>query len=283
MGQNNNTTKLMILFMIGMILLVSFNGCIDYYEYATGGQSTENSPSQKQNNDLSSVSIACWNLQIFGLSKAANESLLAYYADCMDEYDITIIQEIRDASGKAIEKLAFYLPTYDYVISSRAGQTISKEQYAIFYNQRINLLSTQDYTTTYQTQMNRPPYQITFTVNNWTCSLYTIHTDPDTVPEELSILENILRHETKDTILIGDLNADGSYYDENHISHFTDWHWIIPNNADTTVSASDNTYDRIIVNNNAFDNVIDYEIMDNVTKKQSDHYLIFGIFNSTVP
>lgn len=282
MGQNNNTTKLKIVFIIGSILFISVNGCIDYYEYATGGQSTNNPISEKNDTDPSSVHIACWNLQIFGPSKAANESLLEYYADCIDEYDMIIIQEIRDASGKAIEKLALHLPTYDYIISGRAGQTISKEQYAVFYNQRINLLSTLDYTTSYQSQMNRPPYQLIFTVNNWTCSLYTVHTDPDTVAEDLNILERIILHETNDTILIGDLNADGSYYDEEQISHFTDWHWIIPNNADTTVAASDNTYDRIIVNNQAFNNVIDYGIMDTVTKSQSDHYLIYGIFDTKI-
>ncbi len=282
MGQNNNTTKLKIVFIIGSILFTSVNGCIDYYEYATGGQSTNNPISEKNDTDPSSVHIACWNLQIFGPSKAANESLLEYYADCIDEYDMIIIQEIRDASGKAIEKLALHLPTYDYIISDRAGQTISKEQYAVFYNQRINLLSTLDYTTSYQSQMNRPPYQLIFTVNNWTCSLCTVHTDPDTVTEDLNILERIILHETNDTILIGDLNADGSYYDEEQISHFTDWHWIIPNNADTTIAASNNTYDRIIVNNQAFNNVIDYGIMDTVTKSQSDHYLIYGIFNTKI-
>jgi len=264
------------------MITLSFNGCIDYYEYATGGQSTENSFSEEQNND-SSVSIACWNLQIFGPSKAANESLLAYYANCIDAYDITIVQEIRDASGDAIKKLASYLPTYDYVISSRAGQTMSKEQYAVFYNQRINLLSTQDYTTAYQNQMNRPPFRIMFSVNNWTCNLYTAHTDPDTVSEDFTILEDILLDETNDTILIGDLNADGSYYDEDHISHFTNWNWIIPNNTDTTVATSNNTYDRIIVNNAAYDNIIDYGIMDRVSKTQSDHYLIYGIFHTTIP
>jgi endonuclease/exonuclease/phosphatase family metal-dependent hydrolase len=101
--------------------------------------------------------------------------------------------------------------------------------------------------------------------------------------EDLNILEKILLNETNDTILIGDLNADGSYYDEEQITHFTDWHWIIPNNADTTVATSNNTYDRIIVNNQAYDNVIDYGIMDTVSKSQSDHYLIYAIFNSKIP
>jgi hypothetical protein len=168
MGPQKNTKIVIILSLIGIILSLSFSGCIDYYEYATGDQSTENTHSEKQYSDSSLIRIACWNLQIFGPSKAANETLLKYYADCIDNYDIIIIQEIRDASGNAIEKLALNLPTYNYVISHRAGQSISKEQYAVFYNKQITILSTKDYTTTYQSQMNRPPYQITFTTNNWT-------------------------------------------------------------------------------------------------------------------
>lgn len=29
--------------------------------------------------------------------------------------------------------------------------------------------------------------------------------------------------------------------------HFTDWNWVITNDIDTTVAASDNTYNRIII------------------------------------
>lgn len=227
----------------------------------------------------STFSIASWNLKIFGPTKASNETLLNYYADKLDEYDIFIVQEIRDISGSAIQQLASKLPEYEYVISERAGQTSSKEQYAVFYNNRATLLDTYDYTSEYQSDMQRPPFMTKFSIDDWTFSLFTIHTDPDDVTNELTHFENIVGNPTSDTIILGDLNADGDYYDEDNIIHFTNWKWIITNDIDTTVAASDNTYDRIIINNATVNNFIRADVMDDVTGDQSDHYLIYAIFN----
>ncbi|MDD3493239.1 MAG: PKD domain-containing protein, partial [Candidatus Thermoplasmatota archaeon] len=162
----------------------------------------------------SNFSIACWNLQRFGPTKASNDTLLDYYADKFDDYDLFIVQEITDASGTAIVALADKLPQYSYIISTRAGTTSYKEQYAIFYTSRATMVSQYDWIPEKQDEFERPPFQATFTVNNWTFTLYTIHTQPDSVSLELTNLENIIGVPTGDTIVIGDLNADGSYYDE---------------------------------------------------------------------
>lgn len=226
------------------------------------------------------LSVACWNLQIFGSTKASNETLLNYYAEKLDDFDIFIVQEIRDASGVAIETLAEKFPNHDYIISERAGQSSSKEQYAVFYNKRATLIKSYDYTIEYQQDMQRPPLEVTFTSNNWTFTLYTIHTQPDNVPDELSVLETIIGKPLNDTIVLGDLNADGSYYDEENIVHFTDWLWVVTNNIDTTVALGDNTYDRIIINNATENNFISVGVIDDVTKKQSDHYPVYAEFSN---
>ena len=90
-------------------ICICLTGCVDYYEYATGGEDENVSFFEKANN-TTALSIANWNLQVFGPSKASNDTLLRYYADHIDDYDIIVIQEIRDASGVAIEKLAMQLP-----------------------------------------------------------------------------------------------------------------------------------------------------------------------------
>ena len=95
----------------------------------------------------------------------------------------------------------------------------------------------------------------------------------------LTNLENISGNPDHDTIIIGDLNADGTYYDENPVNHFTGWHWIINNNMDTSVATSNNTYDRIILNNNTLNNYLFADVMDDVTEDQSDHYLVYALFN----
>jgi hypothetical protein len=81
-----------------------------------------------------------------------------------------------------------------------------------------------------------------------------------------------------DTIILGDLNADGSYYDENNITHFKSWSWIVENKVDTTVAKSNNTYDRIIINEATKNNFLEIGVIDDITIDQSDHYLVYAIF-----
>jgi len=240
---------------------------------------------EQMNITLSSAtnfSIASWNLQIFGQTKASNDSLLSYYANKLDDYDLFIIQEIRDKAGTAIQKLADKLPKYDYIISKRAGTTSSKEQYAVFYDSRAALISYHDWTDEKQNEFERPPLEVKFTVKKWIFTIYTIHTKPDNVTNELTNLENLIGEPSSDVLVIGDLNADGSYYDENSREQFASWDWVITNDMDTTVAASNNTYDRIIINNAVENNFISTGIMKDVTKGESDHYLIYAIFDPSV-
>jgi hypothetical protein len=268
-----NKKSLLMAGLTLLILSVSFSGCIV----------EENDGSNTTPDETGNLSIACWNLQIFGPTKASNETLLTYYAEKLDDYDIFIVQEIRDASGTAIETLAEKFPEYEYIISERAGQSSSKEQYAVFYNDRTTLIDSYDYQAEYQEDMQRPPLKVTFISNNWAFTLYTIHTQPDNVSGELSVLETIIGNPTGDTIILGDLNADGSYYDEENIMHFMNWSWVITNDIDTTVATSDNTYDRIISNDATGNNFLSVGVMDDVTKSQSDHYLVYAVFNPEVP
>jgi len=143
-----------ILLIITIVLSIIITGCICE-------NNNDKSNQDDTHNDVTStsgnISIACWNLQIFGPSKASNETLLDYYAEKLDEYHIFIIQEIRDASGTAIETFSNKFPEYQYIISNRAGQSSSKEQYAIFYNDQATLVESYDYQSEYQDEMQRPP------------------------------------------------------------------------------------------------------------------------------
>jgi deoxyribonuclease-1-like protein len=230
-------------------------------------------------NDVDTVSIASWNLQNFGSTKAANMSLLQYYAQKLDDYDVFILQEINDPTGLAIQSFAAELPNYHYLLSSPAGQGTSKEQYAIFYNMKVTLLNVIDWTVQEQSTFERPPLEATFSVKNWTFTICTIHVKVDNVPQELTNLEHLLGTPTNDTILLGDLNADGENYYDGVLYHFLNWHWLITSEWDTTVAKSSNAYDRIIINEAAENNFISVGIMDDVTSSQSDHYLIFAHFN----
>jgi endonuclease/exonuclease/phosphatase family metal-dependent hydrolase len=228
---------------------------------------------------VDSISIASWNLQNFGSVKAENESLLEFYASTLDDYDVFVIQEINDPAMQAIQSFAEKLPTYQYVISNPAGQGSSKEQYAIFYNSNVALLNTTDWTEKEQENFERPPYEATFMVKNWTFTLYTIHVKVNNVPEELTNLEHLIGTPTQDTILLGDLNADGDQYYNGVLHHFLHWHWVITSEMDTTVAKSSNALDRIILNAAAENNFTSSGIVTDVTVSQSDHYLVYALFN----
>lgn len=227
------------------------------------------------------ISIACWNLQAFGKTKASNDNLLYYYANKLDDYDIFVVQEIRDSSGEAIEKLASKLPTYNYIITKRAGSTSVKEQEALFYNSRVNLTQYTDWTDIKASEFERPPLEARFKADNWTFTIYSLHIDPDNAEREMIYLERMASNNIGDTIVIGDLNADYPYYPEK--KNFLDWNWVINDSVDTTVSDIDATYDRIIIDKEAENNLISGGVMTDVISSQSDHYLIYATFNSKVP
>jgi endonuclease/exonuclease/phosphatase family metal-dependent hydrolase len=263
---------LLVLFLLLIVLVLLSVGIVVYLLLAdVDSSSTDDS--------VGTVSVASWNLQNFGPVKAGNESLLNFYAEKLACYDVFVIQEIQDPTSQAVESLARKLPSYDYVISSPAGRGSSKEQYAIFYNTKVVLVDTYDWTKGEQDDFERPPFEATFRVKNWTFTLFTIHVKVDDVAQELFCLETLLGSPTQDTILIGDLNADGDNYYDGVLHHFLDWQWVITSAMDTTVSKSSNAYDRIIINEAAKNNFLRVGIMNDVDGSQSDHYLVYAVFD----
>jgi len=220
------------------------------------------------------ITIANWNLHIFGKTKASNEELLQSYAEKIRQHDIIFVQEIRDSSATAFLALCALLDGYDCTASSRAGTTQSKEQYGIIYKNTIELLSITDYNPEYATVFERPPVQARFQIGAETLDIVNIHTDPDLVPQELEALDQLIQEEGN-SMIIGDLNADCSYYKPAKEPDFDTWTWVIQDTEDTTVASTDCAYDRIILSDQLAPEVNGYGIDTNVTEEQSDHYLVW--------
>lgn len=219
------------------------------------------------------VKIANWNLQTFGPSKASNTELMSLYADKIDDYDIVFIQEIRDVSETAFPKLCTLLQNYTCKLSSRAGTTNYKEQYGIIYKDEIILTDFKDYNP--NKWWERPPIKTTFNINEYELTTYNIHTKPDNVQQELYYLEQIVA-DNGNVLILGDLNADCSYYNNNKETEFDDWNWIIKDSQDTTTSSTNCAYDRIILNNDAKKELENYGInKKEITSSVSDHYLVW--------
>lgn len=223
--------------------------------------------------DLSRIKIANWNLQIFGNTKASNDELMNSYASVIDDYDIIFIQEIRNKDQTAFPKLCALLPDYDCGVSSRAGRTSSKEQYGIIYKKGIEI-SMRDFNPDASDRWERPPVEVTFDIEGYELIAYNIHIKPDDAPEEIDYLEDVVET-SGNVVVLGDLNADCSYYNPSTETDFDSWEWIIKDSEDTTVSSTHCAYDRILLNDNANAEYSSDGIYTEVTSEQSDHYLVW--------
>jgi len=221
------------------------------------------------------IKIANWNLQIFGNTKASKPDLLDSYALIIDDYDIIFIQEIRNKDQTAFPKLCALLPDYDCSVSSRAGRTSSKEQYGIIYRDGIDLKELVDFNPDSQDRWERPPIEVTFGIDGYEIIVYNIHTKPTDAEQEIDYLEDIVKT-NGNVIVLGDLNADCSYYNNANEPDFENgWHWLIEDNEDTTVSSTDCAYDRIILNDDGYNKYLSDGIYTQISNEESDHYLVW--------
>ena len=251
------------------------------------------------------IKIASFNIQVFGVTKAGNESVMDILAKTIAEFDIVAIQEIRDSTGTAIldlEKAVDALGVeYNLLVGPRVGRTVSLEQYAFLYRSSTVLYGTSyTYNDSALDLFHREPFIASFsTVNgNFDFVLATIHTDPDEATEEIDSLPLVIDDAKDhfpgefDIILLGDFNADCSYFDEDDMFcplREDEFYWVIPNDMDTNVATTSCTYDRIVITEDAeseltglagvfrFDQVFD--LTDTEAQDVSDHYPVWAEFS----
>lgn len=248
-----------------------------------------------------SVKIGSFNIQVFGQSKAAKPEVMDVLAEIIRNYDVVAVQEIRDSSGTALPALVEKVNEgglgYMYVVGERLGRTSSKEQYAFIYNPATVIVTNpQTYPEPNGTDpFHREPYMVTVDAvdGSFDATLIVIHTDPDEATAEINALADVMAYAVTnygdpDVILMGDFNADGSYFDEDSVTPLHAYHWLIPNSADTTVSTSPNTYDRIVITDPAMnyytgESGVDlFDVAYNLTfdeaKAVSDHYPVYAVY-----
>jgi endonuclease/exonuclease/phosphatase family metal-dependent hydrolase len=244
------------------------------------------------------IKIAAFNVQVFGVSKASKDEVMQTLAQIVRNYDVIAIQEIRDKSQTALPSLVELVNSdgseYEYVVSERLGRSSSKEQYAYIYNNNTVQITGNSHTYPEPEgtdPFHRQPYiaSISTKKGNFDATLIVIHTDPDEATEEINALDDVLNYsrglypKENDFIIIGDLNADGTYFDEDSMSDLNEYQWIIDNSLDTTTRSTDYTYDRIILtddsdytgNSGVFRFDTEYGLSEKETIAVSDHYPIY--------
>ena len=256
------------------------------------------------NGDDDGLKVGAFNVQVFGTTKAAKDEVMGLLGDVIRSYDVIGVQEIRDSTETALPALLEEVNSdgshYAYVASERLGRTVSKEQYAYFYDTETCLLIgiPQTYPEPEGDVFHREPYAALFAgrEGGFSAVLITIHTDPDEAEEEIDALAEVVPWAQEafggeeDVIVMGDFNADGTYFDEDASPPLraAGYTWLITNDMDTTTGATDCTYDRIVITESLLDAYtgsagVDrfdekYGLDANLTAAVSDHYPVYAVF-----
>ena len=269
----------------------------------------DSASSQRSPNDEGSptrpLAIANFNIQVFGIAKTKKIEVMKTLGKIITRFDIVAIQEIRDKSGRAIKALEKEVDAlgqdYAVVIGPRLGRTTSKEQYAYIYRtDALDYITAYTYDDTDDT-FHRPPFIAQFNTKNGDFSfvLITLHADPDEATEEIEALERVVADarahfpQESHLIILGDLNADCAYYDEDRRDFALRgdaYRWLITNTMDTNLASSECTYDRIIItaetipyttgHAKTFRFDTEYGLSEAQAKRVSDHYPVFGLFTT---
>merc|ERR1711892_669077 len=148
--------------------------------------------------------IAAFNVQRFGTAKMKNKNVVKVLVQLIMEFDIILIQEITDTSGKAIEDLLEEVnemdtsssAKYQFAISPRIGRNHQKEQYVFFYRANtVKIIDTKLYPDPGDVFI-REPYIVQFSSSSISSTLkeFTIvalHAQPSNAPKEIDALVDV--------------------------------------------------------------------------------------------
>lgn len=253
------------------------------------------------------ISIASFNIQIFGKTKMSKPAIRSYLATIIRKYDIVAVQEIKDISGEApdtfLEEINKTERKYAYVISERTGKQDddrnSQEQYAYYFdtNRIVSLDQGAVFNDSGSDLFQREPYTARFRVKGvpFTFTITSIHTRPESAVDEIKALFPVYqdvkaRYPTEaHHLIVGDFNASCSYASPGQLDVLKirgpEFHWIVPDSADTNVSTSKAcAYDRLVANKALFSHFKAWGISSWFTdKKYSDHWPVWVTFKAEHP
>ncbi|KAM3621243.1 uncharacterized protein V6R79_008356 [Siganus canaliculatus] len=216
------------------------------------------------------MKIASFNIQKFGRNKVSDPDVLNILVKIVCRYDIIVILEVVDVSGRSVATLLDALNQasrhhYTLKISSRLGRTRYKEQFMFLYrDDLVDLVGSHQFDDL-QTEggdvFARDPYILRFRCLNTVLKdlvMVPVHTKPEDSETELDELYDVFLHirkkwKTDNVMILGDFNADGLYVSKRDMKDIRirsdkNFHWLIADDVDTTASnRNEHTYDRIVV------------------------------------
>lgn len=260
-----------IRFVFGATVLVAaavLSGCdfeqalqqLSKIKLPEGQTASIQAPSPQRQRDPESITVASFNIQVFGISKLKKRPVMNVLAEIARRFDVVAIQEIRSKDQTVLPQFVEMINSngaqYDYVIGERLGRTSSKEQYAfVFDATRIEVDRRSVYTVPDRTDLlHREPLVARFRAKTvppeqaFTFTLINIHTDPDETDIELDALDDAFRSVQEngwredDVILLGDLNEDEQHLGQ--LGRIPGIRWVV--SGVPTNTRGSKSYDNIL-------------------------------------
>lgn len=248
--------------------------------------------------------FASFNIQVFGATKYGKTEVKDQIVTILNRYDIATIQEIRDSTETAFPNLVSDINAvndiYDWWTGARQGTTSSKEQVGFIWNRNnFSKVDGYDFDDTTTSWFERPPTVIVLErismnyeqFQTQKLAIISGHLKPvsgvsDMVTEdEINHMQDVyddllIKHpDIIDVLIVGDFNADCNYVaNPESLSLYTSAanDWLIPFEADTTVSSTDCAYDHIVLYGNIRNSVVSSGVFDYQTFYDTDNIFYNG-------
>ncbi|XP_010152512.1 PREDICTED: LOW QUALITY PROTEIN: deoxyribonuclease-1-like [Eurypyga helias] len=218
------------------------------------------------------LKISAFNIKAFGDSKMSNQTIADIIVSILAGYDITLVQEVRDADLSAVKKLVDKLNSvsphpYSFLDSIPLGRTSYKEQYVFIYrSDMVSVLGSYYYDDGCEScgtdTFSREPFIVKFsspTTQVEEFVLVPLHSEPSSAAEEIDALYDVYtdvvnKWANNNILFLGDFNADCSYvtgaqWPSIRLRSISacEWCGLPRDSAAPTVSATTNcAYDRIV-------------------------------------
>ncbi len=208
--------------------------------------------------------VASFNLENIGPTKLSDPVAVSAIVDVIRTFDIIALQEVRGSADLVYTSLVRVVNggsdngPYRFVSGPQVGSGSYFEQYGFIYD-ATRVAHTEGDWELYPDHgeaFARPPLLARFsTLAGFDFVLADVHISPDDAQAEIDELVYVMKYgrdrwpSQKDVIILGDLNADCSYFsEEGNLSPLRQPHyrWVIGDELDTTTAKSSYTYDRIV-------------------------------------
>nr|XP_009934602.1 PREDICTED: deoxyribonuclease-1-like [Opisthocomus hoazin] len=201
------------------------------------------------------LKISAFNIKTFGDSKMSNQTVADIIVSILSEYDITLVQEVRDSDLSAVQKLMDQLNSasshpYSYLDSIPLGRNSYKEQYVFIYrSDMVSVLGSYYYDDGCEScgtdTFSREPFIVKFsspTTQVKEFVMVPLHAEPSSAADEIDALYDVYtdvvdKWATNEILFLGDFNADCSYVTSDQwpsvrLRSLNACKWLIPDSAD---------------------------------------------------